>query len=144
MPDTRTLESLLAANERFYRTFESLDFPAMERLWERSDRVFCVHPGWAPLRGHRPVLESWARIIENTANIHFDLSGAEAVLAGDVGIVTCYEAISSTVGTERHSSGVISTNLFGWDEHAQRWMLFHHHAAHCVVPEERDAGPLLV
>nr|NIP74171.1 nuclear transport factor 2 family protein [Gammaproteobacteria bacterium] len=67
MADERTLASLLAANERFYRTFESLDYPAMAALWEDSERVFCVHPGWAPLRGTRPVLESWQRIIENTA-----------------------------------------------------------------------------
>ena len=144
MPDTHTLDSLLAANERFYRTFEALDYPAMARCWEQSERVFCVHPGWAPLRGRRPVLESWARVIENTETIHFDLSGAEATLSGDVGIVTVFEAISSTVGQERHSSGVVATNLFGWDEKASLWKLFHHHASHCVLPEDSEAGPLLV
>jgi len=144
MPDSRTTDSLLAANERFYRTFETLDYPAMAALWEDSARVFCVHPGWMPLRGARPVLESWQRIIENTANIHFDLSGAEAHVAGDVGIVTVYEAIHSAVGHERHSSGVVSTNLFGWDAEAELWKIFHHHGAHTVVPDEPEVGPLLV
>lgn len=144
MPDARTSESLLAANERFYRTFERLDYPAMAALWEDSARVFCCHPGWAPLRGARPVLESWARIIANTGNIRFDLSGAEAVLAGDVGIVTVFETIHSTVGHERHSSGTVATNLFGWDAAAGLWRIFHHHASHTVVPEDPETGPLLV
>jgi ketosteroid isomerase-like protein len=144
MADDRTPDSLLAANERFYRAFEALDYPRMEALWEESDRVFCVHPGWAPLKGWRPVLESWARIIENTADIHFTLSGAVAHVAGDVGIVTVLETIHSTVGSERHSSSAVSTNLFGWDAATRHWRIFHHHAAHTVVPDELEAGPLLV
>jgi len=144
MPDARTPESLLAANERFYRTFEALDFPAMSRLWEDSSRVFCAHPGWMPLRGHRPVLESWQRIIENTGEIHFALSGEQAFLAGDVGIVTVFEGIYSTVGHERHSSGAASTNLFGYDEAAGLWLIFHHHASHTPIPEDAESGPLLV
>lgn len=144
MPDAPTIDSLLAANARFYRTFEALDYPAMERLWEDSERVFCVHPGWTPLRGSRPVLESWARIMENTGSIHFDLSGARAHVAGDVGIVTVYETIDTAAGNERFSSGVVSTNLFGWDGEARLWRIFHHHAAHTVVPNDPEVGPLLV
>ncbi len=144
MADERTLASLLAANERFYRTFESLDYPALAALWEDSERVFCVHPGWAPLRGTRAVLESWQRIIENTAEMRFELSDSHGVLAGDVGIVTVFEGIQSAVGHERHSSGVISTNLFAFDAAAGQWMLFHHHAAHTAIPEDPEAGPLLV
>lgn len=144
MPDARTADALLAANERFYRTFEALDYPAMAALWEDSPRVFCVHPGWAPLRGTRPVLESWKRIIENTKDIRFALSGAEAHQDGDVGVVTVYEGIYSTVGHERHTSSAVSTNLFGYDAAAGLWKLFHHHAAHTVVPEDHESGPLLV
>jgi ketosteroid isomerase-like protein len=144
MPDRRTVDSLLDANERFYRTFERLDYPAMEALWEDSDRLFCCHPDWMPLRGRRPVLESWARIIANTSHMRFALSGAHGVVAGNVGVVTVYEGISTTVGAERHSSGVVSTNLFGWDEEAALWKLFHHHSSHTAVPDEPETGPLLV
>jgi ketosteroid isomerase-like protein len=144
MPDARTPDGLLAANERFYRTFERLDFPALAALWEDSARVFCVHPGWPPLRGTRPVLESWERIIANTVEIHFTLSGAEAHVAGDLGVVTVYETIHSAVGTERHSSSAVSTNLFGYDAGAGLWRIFHHHAAHTVLPGDPEAGTLLV
>ena len=144
MSDSRTVESLLAANERFYRTFETLDYAALAALWEDSARVFCVHPGWAPLRGTRPVLESWQRILENTTEMHFNLLGAEGHVEGDLGIVTVYETIQTRVGFERHSGGTISTNLFGFDAQAGLWKIFHHHAAHTVVPEDLGEGPLLV
>ena len=54
--DEPTITSLLKANERFYRVFEQLDYPAMEELWEKSDRLFCVHPGWSALYGEQGVV----------------------------------------------------------------------------------------
>ena len=149
--DSFTTASLLAANERFYRTFEMLDYPALELLWEDSERVFCVHPGWSPLRGARAVLDSWRRIIENTSSIRFELSQEEAhIFGGDsnpIGSVIVFERIvneaGSQPGNERSDSGAISTNLFAFDREASLWLLFHHHASHVVVPEE-EGGVLLV
>lgn len=144
MADSLDLHSLLAANERFYRTFEKLDYPAMEALWEHSGRVFCVHPGWPPLFGARPVLESWQRIIENTAEIQFFLSGARAEIAGRTGWVTVFESIQNTMGHERHDSGTVSTNIFGFNPETSSWKIFHHHASHSLIPPEEGEGTLLV
>ncbi len=144
MSDALTISSLLAANERFYRTFESLDYPAMAALWEDSERVFCIHPGWAPLRGTQPVLDSWKRIIENTTAMRFNLTGSQVLIDGNTGIVTVFEGIHSTVGRERHSSGAISTNIFAFDAQAGLWKLFHHHASHTIIPEDEGEGTLLV
>ena len=142
MRDDPRLRSLLEANQRFYRVFETLDFSAMEALWEKSDRVFCVHPGWSPLYGERPVLDSWKRIIENTATMQIDLIDVRARLEGKIGVVTLFEQIQSQVGQERHSSGAISTNLFSFDESLGLWKLYHHHASNAVVPDEFEHGPL--
>lgn len=142
MEDDSRLRSLLEANQRFYQVFETLDFRAMEALWEQSDRVFCVHPGWAPVYGERPVLDSWKRIIENTATMHIDLINVQARLEGKIGVVTLFEQIQSLVGQERHSSGAISTNLFSFDESSGLWKLYHHHASNAVVPDEFEHGPL--
>jgi hypothetical protein len=150
-PDSITAASLLAANERFYRTFEMLDYPALELLWENSGRVFCVHPGWAPLRGARAVLDSWKRIIENTSSIRFELSQEEAHISGEasapIGSVTVFERIVNETGpqagSERGGAGVIATNLFAFDREASMWLLFHHHASQVALPEE-EGGVLLV
>lgn len=154
--DSTTTVSLLAANERFYRTFELLDYPALEQLWENSGRVFCVHPGWPPLRGVRAVMDSWKRIIENTSSIQFELSQEEAHISGGnaapIGSVTVLERIVNEAGPqagggehggEGGGGGVISTNLFVFNRKISMWLLFHHHASQVSMPEEEE-GVLLV
>jgi ketosteroid isomerase-like protein len=132
-----TVASLLQANARYYETFSALDYAAMEALWEKSDRVFCVHPGWQALRGWRPVVESWKRIIANTASISFTLTAVSGHVDGAIGIVTLYENISSRVGQERHTATTVTTNVFGFDpQHG--WRLFHHHSAHAALPSEAE------
>jgi ketosteroid isomerase-like protein len=142
MPDKPTEASLVQANARFYETFEELDYQAMAALWEHSDRVYCCHPGWSPLRGARPVLESWKRIIENTTAMAFTLDQVEARIDGNIGIVTLYESINSRVGHERHSSTTAVTNLFAFDTGAGAWKIFHHHASHAAISESPEGGML--
>lgn len=135
-PDT---ESLIAANAAFYDTFEALDMEGMARLWEESDRIFCVHPGWQALRGRKSVLESWEVILANTTRIKFTLTGVEARVEGRLGIVILHENIISQVGKERHSAAAVSTNLFTRDDGG--WKLIHHHASLTAMDDE-DHGPI--
>ena len=142
-PVQPTVDSLIQTNEYFYRTFESLDADAMAGIWERGDDVCCVHPGWPPLWGSRAVQDSWRRIIANTQEIHFTLTGVRAHIRNGVGVVTLFEHIWNRSGDERQGSATAATNLFAWDAAAETWRLFHHHAAH--APVETDAPePLLV
>ena len=136
MSDELTVTSLLAANERFYRTFEALDFAGMQALWEHGARTFCVHPGWPPLVGDEPVMDSWRRIIDHTGDIRFRLTAVTAHVAGELGIVTVFESISSEVADEQHTAGAISTNLFAFDGAARAWKIFHHHTSHTVLPSQ--------
>ena len=137
-----TVDSLVRANQRFYAVFEALDFPAMRDLWEQSDRVFCVHPGWPPLQGYRPVLESWQRIIANTTFISFHLAQVQAHVLGHVGVVTANESIASQAGSERYTSGTVATNLFAFDADAGLWKIFHHHASHTGLPAQLNEDVL--
>jgi ketosteroid isomerase-like protein len=136
-PQHPTAQSLLQANAQFYEIFSALDYPAMEALWEKTDRVFCVHPGWHALRGWQPVLESWKRIIANTASISFTLTAVVGHVDGEIGVVTMYENISSRVGDERHTSTTVSTNIFGFHP-GSGWRLFHHHSAHTALPTDAE------
>ena len=142
MSDALTVASLIAANERFYRTFESLDYAAMDALWEHSERAYCVHPGWPPLHGAKPVLESWWRIIGNTNDIRFALLAVSAHVDGNVGIVTLYEQIQSTGDGGPQGSGAATTNLFAFDAEAGMWKLFHHHASPSPLPGGDGETPL--
>ena len=59
--DPADIESVKAANQRFYEAFGTLDIREMEEVWEASDRDMCVHPGWQPLVGWESVRASWGR-----------------------------------------------------------------------------------
>ena len=143
MSDNPSVESLIQANERFYRGFESLNFDAMAALWETSDRLYCVHPGWPALYGERPVLDSWKRIIGNTAAMHFELTNVVAHVNDNLGVVTLYEQILTQVGGERHTGAAFTPDLFAFDPQAGEWKLFHHHASHGPTPEVPDSGLLV-
>ena len=134
MSDEPSVQSLLEANARFYSVFEALDFEGMRDMWEHSARAYCVHPGWPPLVGADPVLESWQRIIGNTAAIRFNLTAVQAHVRGNLGIVTLFESVRSNVADESHSAGAASTNLFAFDRQRGEWKIFHHHASHTIMP----------
>ena len=58
-------QAVLDANEAFYTAFRDRDMAAMEEIWAAEAPVCCIHPGWAPLIGRTPVIESWAAILSD-------------------------------------------------------------------------------
>ena len=138
MSELPSRESLLEANAAFYQAFESLDMRAMAALWEESDRLFCVHPGWQALFGREAVIGSWRNIMSNTGRIRFTITGLRADIDGLVGRVTVHENIQTIAGGQRHSASAIATNLFSFDEEDGLWRLFHHHASLAGTPETTD------
>jgi ketosteroid isomerase-like protein len=136
MAATPSVQSLIEVNAAFYRAFEALDFPGMDALWEASERVFCVHPGWQALSGREAVMRSWRDILANTSRIQFTLTRVQARVEGRLGVVTLYEHIQSMVGGQRHQAAAVSTNLFSFHEPEGAWKLFHHHASLTAPPEE--------
>ena len=123
-PETR---AVMAANLRFYDAFGSMDIQEMEKAWETSDRVLCVHPGWQPISGWEPVRESWQRIFENTTLMHFTITDARIVVHGDCAWVCCVENITSVVDGRASNFGVQATNVFVRGDDG--WRMVHHHAS---------------
>jgi hypothetical protein len=68
------LESVTAANKAFYAAFEARDLDAMSLVWEHSDRIVCVHPGWASLRGWGQVAASFFALFQNSQHLQFILT----------------------------------------------------------------------
>src|SRR5437899_2862048 len=48
-----------AANQAFYRAFETLDLAAMEAVWAHAGACTCLHPGWPLCAGWPEVRASW-------------------------------------------------------------------------------------
>ncbi len=119
--------SLLEANRRFYDAFASLEVQSMEGVWERSDRVTCIHPGWRILVGWPRVRESWAGIFDNSTLMHFTITYARVFSSGDLGVVSCTENISSVVDGRASNFAVQATNVFVRGPEA--WLMVHHQAS---------------
>ena len=118
------------ANERFYAAFEAADLDAMSDLWEHSDRVTCVHPGWTELRGWAAVASSWAAMFQGSERLQFILTNCHVTVAGDTAWITVDENI---IGAE--SGMVASINLFVRD--GDEWRMVAHHGSGVAVGHGR-------
>lgn len=130
-------ESVLRANEDFYRAFESLEPGQMEQVWARDDSIQCGHPGWQILRGWQAVMESWRRIFENTPAIRFMLTDVSIEIRGAIAWVTLYENLVGSVEGQPVSARILTTNIF--EKKADGWRLIHHHGSP-VAPQMPQAN----
>ena len=61
------------------------------RVWLKEPNIVCIHPGWAKLSGWGPVMESWARIFDNTFEMKFELDDIEVIISGDIAVAVVEE-----------------------------------------------------
>ena len=120
---------LLAANAAFYRAFEEADLDAMSDLWEHSDRVSCVHPGWSALRGWAEVSASWATLFGGRQRLQFILTDARAVVVGEVGWVGVEENLlaGDVAGGSGSTGTVTAINVFV--RSGDTWRMVAHHGS---------------
>lgn len=123
---------LLDANAAFYRAFEEADLDAMSDLWEHSDRVSCVHPGWSALRGWGEVAASWATLFGGRQRLQFILTDVRAVVAGEVGWVSVDENLlaGDVTGGAGSTGTVAAINVFV--RGGEGWRMVAHHGAPVV------------
>jgi ketosteroid isomerase-like protein len=120
-------DAVARANARFYEAFEAADLDTMSDLWEHSDRVTCVHPGWAVLRGWSAVAASWAAIFQGPQRLQFIVTNDDVAVHGDTAWVTLDENI---IGAD--SATVAAVNIFVRVPEADEplgWRMVAHHGA---------------
>jgi len=127
-----------AANERFYRAFESLALSEMEPLWSHGDDVACIHPGWPKLTGWEAVRESWEAIFRNTLEMRFTLTDVHVTVREDMAWVLCTENILSEARGNLAVTSILATNIF--ERRGADWLMVHHHASHILTPAGGQEG----
>ena len=137
----RDLVEVLEANSDFYRAFESMDFEAMERIWNKDNSDVCIHPGWEILRGWPEIRESWRAIFASDSFMRFDLTEVEVMRIGDVARVTCVENLYTVHDGVTHHARVAATNL--WVLSAQGWRLSLHQGSPMAHSVDMDEDELL-
>jgi ketosteroid isomerase-like protein len=95
----------------------------MAAVWEQSDRVVCVHPGWPILRGWEAVEESWRRIFDGPGRNQFIVTNEVIVIEGDLAWVT----LDENLVTEGATGTIAATNVFGRTDAG--WLLTLHHGS---------------
>ena len=127
MSSDDAIAQVTAANERFYRAFETLDIAEMAQVWLQDDTAQCIHPGWALKRGWDAVRDSWAAIFANTRYMEFHLTHVHVTVTGPWARVTCVENLRSVAGGQENLGMVQATNLYVLQ--GDRWLMAHHHGS---------------
>ena len=120
-------ESIIAANESFYKAFNARDLDAMKNVWGSYEKVTCVHPGWVPLNGHKPIIDSWEGIFKNSGNMDIQATDVSVTTSEGLAWVSCVEKLYTIATHGVLASKVFSTNLFQLNEGA--WKMIMHHAS---------------
>ena len=123
-PSPRSPEDqVLRANAAFYEAFEQRDLDAMSDIWEHSDRVTCVHPGWAILSGWAAVSASWYALFDGPQRLQFIVTEERVQVMGDVAWVTADENL---IG-DQVSGTVAAVNVYRRID--GRWTMVLHHGS---------------
>lgn len=117
------VDSILAANRRFYEAFEERDLDAMSDLWEHSDRAVCTHPGWSTLRGWASISASFFALFQGRQHLQFILTEARAELAGD----TAWVAVDENILSDSAGGTAAALNVFSRGDAG--WRMVVHHAS---------------
>ena len=125
-------QAVTAANEAFYRAFETLEIKEMEKVWLRASHIKCVHPGWPLLRGWGPIMISWERIFANTFGMRFTLNDVHVEVSGSLGWVVLIEDLEARGYDGASRSEILTTNLF--EKRDGLWFIVHHHASPILAP----------
>lgn len=131
-------ELAMAANEGFYKAFNTRDLDAMKEVWSSQGNVTCVHPGWNPLNGFEPIIESWQGIFKNSGNMNIEASDVTVIASEDLAWVSCVEKLYTIATNGVMASKVYSTNLFQLKNGS--WKMVMHHASPMPSVQENDEG----
>ena len=123
-----------SANTSFYEAFNKRDIEVMKKVWGNDERVTCVHPGWPPLKGFEPILNSWAGIFENSGDMEIRISDVQILATENLAWVSCIEKLFTIAESGVMVSQVFATNLF----HVQgdTWKMIMHHASPVPATQE--------
>lgn len=112
-------QAVLNVNETFYAAFRNRDMATMEEIWAAEVPVCCIHPGWAPLIGRAPVIESWGAILSDPGAPEISCSDMNIFLHNTGALVVCREILPQ--------AQLLASNCFAQEN--GEWRIIHHHAS---------------
>ena len=114
-----------AAEEAFYRAFESSDLDAMMDIWLDADYVECIHPMGHRVVGHTAIRESWQGIFQSPMTIKFEMTDKRTIAHSSLAIHLVNETLTLDEGKKQVQ--VLATNIY--EKTPQGWYMILHHAS---------------
>ncbi|NEQ34642.1 MAG: nuclear transport factor 2 family protein [Leptolyngbya sp. SIO4C5] len=127
---TNERESVLIANDAFYRAFEKKNLEAMEAVWSQGIGSLCIHPGRDALKGWMSIRDTWEQIFKHTHYIEVDTEIISVEVSGDFAYVVLIENVLQISSGRRIEAQSMATNIF--ERMADRWYMVHHHGSPLV------------
>jgi ketosteroid isomerase-like protein len=136
------IAAVAAANTELYAAIEAGDVDRLAAMWDTTDDIVCVHPGWPAVVGRSRVLRSWAVILANTAYIQFIATSFDVAVTGDVAVVSCEYGVLARADEGDTGFGetarLVASNIFR--RRGDGWRLWSHHASSVLAAEESPEG----
>ncbi len=107
----------------------------LSSVWDHSNSVKCIHPGWHLLEGWEAIQESWINICSSSAAMKISLRNIKAEIYGKFGIVTLVEEITYTEHSSIRTGAVVATNIFQLID--DKWKIIHHQGSPVIPTKEQ-------
>ncbi|UBF24237.1 nuclear transport factor 2 family protein [Kovacikia minuta CCNUW1] len=120
-------QTVLEANEAFYRAFEKKDMDKMSALWSHGIDSLCIHPGRKAIRGWDGIQASWEKIFRNTNYLEVETEVISTEVSGELAYVVLIETVLQVTGGRRVKGQSMATNIF--ECMAGKWYVVHHHGS---------------
>ena len=120
-------ESILEANNGFYRAFSARDLNEMSRLWWQGETSLCIHPGGQVIVGWESIRASWEGIFKNTDSLEIETEVVKVDVDQAIAYVLVHEVVLQSSRGRKLKAQSMATNIF--QKMAQKWYLVHHHGS---------------
>jgi len=130
-------DSVRQVNAAFYRAFESLELAQMEKIWHRAPHITCIHPGWRPLSGWGPIMNSWEQIFASAFEVKVEVAEVQFTMDRGLAVIVVEETLTQRDYDGVSRATVLATNVF--ELVGAQWMLILHHGS--PVAMAPDAVP---
>ena len=136
-PKIQFIDSI-QVEDSFYEAFRKRDLELMQKVWDTSDDVICIHPGSSRIYSFDLIIASWQQIFSAPQATEIDVTEPMYKLAESIAIHYVKENLSvekQTIGT------VYATNIY--QQTANGWKMIAHHATPAFSNSETRINPSL-
>jgi len=128
-----------AAEQVFYRAFETTDLALMGAVWLDSDTVGCIHPGSDLLTGYGAVLASWRGILSGAERPTLRWRVLDRQHTADLALHLVEEQIGPRgADAETGLNRILATNVYR--RTTAGWRMVLHHASLPLMPPRSKAS----